>query len=267
MNDPTPQEMESAILSSNIPRSNSSSSSIVKEIISKIPNLPISDYIKILEAIGSSYKKTLQKNIELLKGQYKNLDVLSDNDLAKKVINADQVLASFLSSITGCAGDVSGKKLYALAKSIESVMYTKDLNFVGPLNFSEGIVSNNITGSKTDAMLRGATSPAAGYNTIIKWHQLLQGVSTKPPESDIVVVIDNDQTVSKTYRVKLNSKCTSSVIITVCCIEPPVSLNIENRVDLIPQNWASPIQYGKAVASTYIFENFHVYDASCDFLL
>ena len=151
---------------------------------------------------------------------------------------------------------------------MEQICYIKDLIYIGPLHFGECIVSYSFTNSKSDVLLKGATSPSAGYATLTSWHEKQANISQPSPSGDIVVTFDNDQTVGKTDKVQLHSNVTLSVVTTVRAVFPispniQFESNIQTKQALTPINWASPLQYGGEDDLNRILPLFSKLDSEC----
>ena len=187
--------------------------------------------------------------------------------MVNNITESNKVLSCFLEGITGVHLNRSStksepKKIYSLTKTIEFVHHTKDLTYISPIFFTENLVSYSATGSKLDVSLQGATSPSASYTTLMKWHETECDKALPVPTEDIVVAIDNDQLLSKNYRIQLNSKVSVSAITTLWAIqcEPSRPTKIQKRIDLVPLEWASTLQYGEATNEEHIISLFNKLD-------
>ena len=248
---------------------NMSTPQIVKFIVHAIENNKLSEneMAEISLALGSSQSSAMQQSIDSCSSSFRDLDTLADTEgkLVDNILSkANPMLINFLCGITGISLSKNSasdrvKKQYALVKAIEQIHYAKDLTYISPINFAESIVSYSVTGSKIDAGLRGATTPGPSYKVLQDWHEEQESAHSEVPKQDTVIAFDNDQIISKNYRVSLNSKFKQSVITTVCAITPRQDEYIQRRFDLAPHQWRHPITYGQPGDEHRIVERTNFY--------
>ena len=159
-------------------------------------HLPEKDIIALATGIDRSRSGHVQKFSDDHQLDYTNADQLSSFKPDEWISEHDPVLTSFVKGVGGLSTDESSstkKKTYAFAKSLDQLCYVKNLNYISPISFSENLLSYNIAGSKSASAIIGASSPAGSYNTMRKWLDSQSNNSGYTPNSDVVVVFDNNQ--------------------------------------------------------------------------
>ena len=144
---------------------------------------------------------------------------------------------SFLKGLTTIRDDSTMKKNYALLKSIDQIAFARNLNYISPLYFPEALIKYSITGSRLSTALAGATSPAGGYTSLLKWLNRQGSNQPVSPPGEVVLAFDNNQVISKTYKVRANNKVEVNTITTVIQIQVDDSCNIQANPSVSPLVW------------------------------
>ena len=112
------------------------------------------------------------------------------------------------------------------------------LNLVTPLSFSINLISYYISESKIICSLNNSTSPAGSYPTIRNWISKQNEQPLKSPEScDILTFFDNNQIISRNWRVNYDHKCKVSAITTLIHIVPGLPSQLQEAPDFSPLKW------------------------------
>ncbi len=153
------------------------------------------------------------------------------------------VLIRFLEGCTGVSVDNenNGKKILAMTSSVESTLYTRNLNLVSPFAFSRNIFQLSQTKNKTVTQITGAWLPSGGYTTV-------HGCLTEPvepvtcPEGTVDYAHDNAQKVRcSSGQIREDSVvpvyiCTSSTYIKAHESVSPIP-DLHKKEDLKPGKW------------------------------
>lgn len=94
----------------------------------------------------------------------------------------------------------------------------------------------NATNSKQAVNLLGDSGPYGHYHAVKYW---LSNQSLEPlpyPENGCVAIFDNNQVISRSWKIIVNNKVQSSVVTTICQIEYP-SYSLQRQVNLKPKFW------------------------------
>lgn len=114
--------------------------------------------------------------------------------------------------------NTDGKRKYAIVKILEYMKFIRDTRYWGPISTRESVCNYLVSGSKFSVALSSSTSPAASYSTTL---QILKEIANDssanyPPFGNVVIAIDNNQVLGKTYSLFNNR--TGQPLSKVCSV-------------------------------------------------
>ena len=169
--------------------------------------------------------------------QYKDLDQLKNMKPFSWIQERNILLQSFVENCTGIKlkREQNGKKINALAHSIEQIYYTRNLNLITPFAFKRNLVLYSITNSKELATMNKKWEGCGSSRT-------LSSVICEPapplqcPSADVFNTIDNNQKVGiHSGRIKEGSKVPISICTSMCHIVPNSDTFLQYNSSLGPQ--------------------------------
>ncbi len=118
---------------------------------------------------------------------------------------------------------------------MEQLYSARNLKFVGPLSFQQGLLIYFSTRSKVASNILCNLSPSRSYRTITNWINEQTQEPLQPPTVDHISFFDNTQIIGKTHQ--LDQKVRSSVITTL------IHINLRNT-PIYSKTLTSPLQGG-----------------------
>ena len=106
------------------------------------------------------------------------------------------------------------------------------IHFVFPVHLRESVLINSIGGIALSLQLLASSSPHASHKTVRNWLAQFSTTTSMSFSGDIVAVFDNNQVMSRRWRVKLENKVFCNVITVVAMFSVNDSGSIQCRQDL-----------------------------------
>ena len=195
--------------------------------------------VRIASALGGSQKENIYNDILDINSSYKNESVLKSFNVNNWLSDRNAIVTEFLKSCSGVTNDATNsKKLLCVANSVDSLYKARCLNLVTPLAFAINLVGYYLSGSKIICSLNNSTSPAGSYPTLRSWINLQREAPLNAPQNgDIITFFDNNQILSRNWRVNYDHKCKVSVITTVIHIVPGFPTQLQMAPNFSPLKW------------------------------
>lgn len=194
---------------------NSKTDELLKLIINK--EISESDLLTLCKSIGENQRDTFQKYISENKNKYKDENYMTQFDLKREIGMLPPVVLTFLTAL--CGEDVDNmhhKCTGTIIKIFEHLASMCDSKYVGPLCFLENLITYFLSGSSQILDILNKFSPNGSYSTVYNW---LNEKSKDPlvftSKEDTICFFDNNQILSRNWRVKYNSTYSVSVVTTV----------------------------------------------------
>ena len=171
--------------------------------------------------------------------QHKDLDQLKNMKPFNWIQERNILPQSFVENYTGIKliREINGKKINALAHSIEQIYYTRNLNLITPFAFKRNLVLYSITNSKELETMNKKWEGCGSSRT-------LSGViceSAPPlqyPSADVFNTIENNQKVGiHSGRIKEGPNVPISICTLMCHIVPKPDTFLQYNSFLGPQTW------------------------------
>lgn len=129
------------------------------------------------------------------------------------------------------------KSIY-FVKLYEQLLSCCNDNVIFPFSFSTNLITYFLTGSKTVCDINNAVSPCGSYSSIMNWLNYRSNTeNTVPLDNDVFTFFDNNQVLSRNWRVNFDYKSTVSVITNILHIFPYTPTNFQNIPELSPSSW------------------------------
>ena len=158
-----------------------------------------------------------------------------------KDLNADKQLESIYPGVYTFLSALSSEPYEQKVQILNAYEHISNLSnsyYIGPLNFALNILFHYITGSKQVLEMRSEYSPSGSYTKALQYTAMNSKTPNKFEQNrDSVIVFDNNQLLSRSWDVKLNSKALISDITTIACLVPPDISFHQNNPALSPFKW------------------------------
>ena len=193
------------------------------------------DMVKLAGSLGrSQHDKFKQEAYETSQTYKDHIDNFSANEWFNTKNN---IITGFLSEVVG-EEERSSKQTVYLAAAVDCLMAATISNCITPMFFIFNIVSYFICGSKITSSVLSAFTPSGSYYTLKNWlHGQMLNLCSLPSAADIVTYFDNNQVLSRNWRVRYDAKVRLSVITSVIHILTSKLTTLQNNVNLDPRIW------------------------------
>ena len=152
-----------------------------------------------------------------------------------------RVVLSFLSALAGidnvshCENKI---RLLSFRVAIDCLLVTCNLYIITPLFFVLNLIMYFVCGSKIVVNFLSSLSPADCYTSV---RNLFRAITTDkivcPSNTDLITFFNNNQVLSRNWRVRYNSKAMLSVITSVIRIEQFNPTTYQYQLELDPKSW------------------------------
>ena len=194
------------------------------------------DLVKLATALGKSQYDTFKQEARETSRNYS--EAINDFSLKTWLQNRNTVLLAFINGIVGNDGiDSNKKQTVYIAAAIDCLMAAIVCNCITPLFFIFNLISYFFSGSKTTACVLSALSPSGSYYTMKNWFKGQLSNICKLPANDIITFFDNNQVLSRNWRVRFDAKVKLSVITSVIHILTRNVNLLQCQIQLDPYLW------------------------------
>ena len=191
----------------------------------EVKDLPRKVLVKLAFELGRYLNHELRQDSDNLSSHdTKQLSTLSSLNIVDYLHARSETLVSFLHGVSK-TGDVLdmvsdndkgvNKNRYKLIKTVESVMNLTGIQFVFPVHLRESVLINSIGSLSLSMQVLSSNSPYASYQTVKTWLDKLGTTTHMSLKGDILAVFDNNQTMSRRWRVRLHNKMFCNVVTIV----------------------------------------------------
>ena len=215
-----------------------------ENVLNKVNNgvLSESETLELATALGRSiqsdiFEETLSRGTE-----YQSSEYLKNLNIHEYVESRNSTLTTFIKAATSfeeCKGENREKKLLYIANGVDCIYRARNLPFIGPLPFASNVLSYCATGSKSICVYNNKIAASGSYQTVRNWLAAKRSIEYKSTNvsSDSFIFFDNNQVISKNWRVTYNYKGKASVVTTVLQIIPASHTRLQYSPELSPFRW------------------------------
>ena len=199
-------------------------------------NIESSDLVNLATALGKSQYDTFKQEARETSRNYS--ETIHDFSPSSWLQNRNVVLLAFMNGIVGNEGnDLNKKQSVYIAAAIDCLMAAVVCNCITPLFFIFNLITYFFSGSKTTACILSALSPSGSYYTMKNWFKGQLRNICKLPSNDIITFFDNNQVLSRNWRVRFDAKVKLSVITSVLHIITKNANLLQTHIQLDPYCW------------------------------
>ena len=145
----------------------------------------------------------------------------------------NSIVSGFINKLVG-AKEGKSKQCVYIAAAIDCLMAATISNYITPLFFIFNIVSYFICGGKLTSTL-SAFTPSGSYSTVKYWLQgQMSYLFSIPLLNDIITYFDNNQVLSRNWRVRYDAKVRLSFIHSVIHILTNKLTSLQTQLHLDP---------------------------------
>ena len=192
---------------------------------------------------------TIQKMIaeEPCDYEMKDLKKLLDFDIEKYLTTINKSLIYFLHGVKGNRiridehlakhQELKTKHTYKLLKTVESVLNLTGLKFIFPVHLRESILVHSVGGGCLGMKIMSSSTPYSNYDQIKSWLETLGTEAHLNFDGDIMAVFDNNQSMTRRWRISLDNKVFCHVITTVAFFQINSNGELQYSYEKRPGNW------------------------------
>ena len=206
---------------------------VVKDI--EQGDLQEDDMRRLAGALGRSQHETFKQQSYDTTKTYK--DSIKQFSIDGWVTSKNIIVSGFINELVGAKEGKSKQSVY-IAAAIDCLMAATISNCITPLFFIFNIVSYFICGSKLTSSTLSAFTPSGSYTTLKNWLQgQMSNLCSLPSLNDIITYFDNNQVLSRNWRVRYDAKVRLSVITSVIHILTNKLTSLQTQLHLDPHTW------------------------------
>ena len=191
----------------------------------------------IISALAENEQKEINNTINDYKNLYKDDTFLENMTMDSILDRCNSTLIFFILCLCNAHQGLDAQRKGILIKIIELIYLLFSGSIVAPFHFAENMLIYFLTGSKTVCNMVNKYSPSGSYSTIGNWLKNRAVGDIAASKNDFICFFDNNQILSRNWRVKYNSKYSVNVITTVVYIVPDPASTIQTSVNLSPFYW------------------------------
>ncbi|XP_062613499.1 uncharacterized protein LOC134275243 [Saccostrea cucullata] len=216
----------------------------VEEVVKLIEEKKLStrDKKRLLRALLQDEKMSIEDDSKHLSSKYKDTQYLSSLDTKKWLLDRNHMVIQFLSVISGRKiQDLTEKQTAAFIFAVEQIYSLVTSNLILPLTFSKNLLSYYFSGSRSICTMNSIASPGGSYQSIVSWIAQQGGDPiTISGVEDVLTFFDNNQILTRRWRVNYDNKTILSAITTVVHLFPHNLSYLQQNPHLSPRQWLYP---------------------------
>ncbi|XP_069103763.1 uncharacterized protein [Argopecten irradians] len=200
--------------------------------------IPETQMLNLIKTVGQFLCSKVVSDAMACKEDYKDDNILKSYDPKSWLSKQNKLLVSFLTSMCSNFDENNTHQCLSIVKAIEQIYLASAFNITLPLSFTSSLIIYFLTGSKSAVQINAATSPSGSYSSLLNWIKSYSTIPVACPHtSDIVTYFDNNQVLSRNWRVRYDAKAKLSVITNIIHILPLFSTSIQTSPQLSPFHW------------------------------